>query len=177
MIILMGKPGAGKGTQADLLTQGEVYASVNPGGLLRAAAKDDPSIAATMNAGKLVEPEIIYRLIEASFNRYGKQRIILDNFPRNQEQARWLKAHLDKNPPEKIELIILDISDDEVFRRLAKRGRPDDNESAIRTRLGLFNNEVQKAISLLSDVLTPVKVDALGSVEEVHDRLIKALQS
>ena len=177
MIILAGKPGAGKGTQAALLTKQDDYVSVSPGELLREAAKGDPELAATMNAGHLVDPQLIFGLIEDILQRYGKQRVIFDGFPRDEAQATWLKAHLEKNPPEKIDLIILDISDDEVFRRLAKRGRADDTEAAIRQRLDVYEQDVQRAISLLGDVLTPVTIDARGTVEEVHARLVKALQS
>lgn len=175
MIILFGKPGAGKGTQADLLVREENFVLVGAGELLREAARTDQDVAAAINAGKLVGGDVLFPLIAERLQRYGHKRIILDGFPRDKDQAGWLKAQLDENPPEKIDLIILEISDDEVRDRLARRGRVDDTAEAIAMRLKIYAEDVLQAVALLGESAEVHYVDGAGTVLEVHERVLQVL--
>ncbi len=176
MIILLGKPGAGKGTQAELLERENGYVAVSTGEVLRDAAKFDSRLAEVLNSGQLADSQLIFQLLEQKFQQVGKNRIILDNFPRNQEQASWLIKHLEKKPPEKIDLVILNISDEEVSKRLNKRGRADDNPEGISKRLQIFHNDVRRAVALLKGVVQQKEVNGEGTVNEVHQRILKALE-
>ena len=175
MIILFGKPGAGKGTQADLLVREEHYVLVGAGELLRAEAQHNAALAEAINAGKLVGGEYLFPLIGKQLEHYGHKRVILDGFPRDKAQAEWLKTQLEENPPETIDLIILEISDDEVRRRLAKRGRADDTPEAISARLKIYENDVTQAIGLLGEAANVHYIDGNGSVEDVHERVLQAI--
>ncbi len=175
MIIMFGKPGAGKGTQANLLVQEEQYVLVGAGEILRSEAQHNSSLAEAMNAGKLVGGDLLFPLIGKKLEEYGHKRIILDGFPRDRSQADWLKSQLEKNPPERIDLVILEISDDEVYARLAKRGRTDDTAEAIKARLEIYQHDVRQAIDLLGESANVHYLDGVGSVEEVHDRVLHAV--
>jgi adenylate kinase len=175
MIILFGKPGAGKGTQADLLVKEEGFVLVGAGELLRAEARHNPALAEAMNAGKLVGGEILCPLIQKQLESFGHTRIILDGFPRDRAQAQWLKRQLEQNPPERIDLVILEISDDEVLDRLARRGRADDTAEAIQTRIDIYTHEVTKAIELLGEAANVHYIDGTGPVDEVHGLVIQVL--
>lgn len=175
MIILFGKPGAGKGTQAERLVQEEHYVLVGAGELLRAEAQHNQALAAAMNAGQLVGKDYLFPLITKQLERYGHKRIILDGFPRDRAQAQWLKSQLEINPPERIDLIILEISDDEVRDRLAKRGRADDTPEAIAARLKIYEHDVTQAIELLGEAADVHYIDGGGSVDEVYERVLHAI--
>lgn len=175
MIILFGKPGAGKGTQAELLVREEGFILVGAGELLRQAARHDQELASMINAGDLVGDDILLPLISERLRRYSHQRIILDGFPRNQLQADWLKQQLEKNPPERVDLIILEISDSEVYKRLARRGRTDDTISVIEARLKIYREDVLEAINLLGGAAQVHYIDGIGMVDDVHKRVIAVI--
>lgn len=175
MIILFGKPGAGKGTQADLLVKEEHFVLVGAGELLRTEAEHNQALADVINAGKLVGGDFLFPLIQEQLDLHGHKRVILDGFPRDRAQAGWLKGQLEQNPPERIDLVILEISDDEVHDRLAKRGRADDNAETIRTRLEIYKKEVTQAIELLGEAAHVHYIDGSGSVDQVHSRVLRAL--
>lgn len=175
MIILFGKPGAGKGTQADLLVKEEDYVWISAGELLRNKARQDARLLAILNAGELVGGDQLFPLISGQLKRYGHKRIILDGFPRDRSQAEWLKSQLEENPPEKIDLIILEISDNEVRDRLARRGRTDDMPDAISERIKIYKKDVMQAIQFLGETADVHYIDGQGSVAQVHQRVLTAI--
>lgn len=175
MIVLFGKPGAGKGTQAKLLVDEKQFVLAGAGELLRQAAQTDKELAVMLRAGKLVGGDVLFPLISTYLERIGHKRIILDGFPRNREQANWLKQQLEKNPPERIDLIILDISDEEVYSRLSRRGRVDDTPTAIQARLKIYQDDVSQAIDLLGESAQVHYVDGAGSIRDVYARVLRVL--
>jgi adenylate kinase len=175
MIILFGKPGAGKGSQAKRLVKHGGYVLLGAGELLRQAAKEKPELLEQINAGKLVDSNLVFEMLELELERNRHEKIILDGFPRDKQQAAWLIKHLYRNPPEKIDIIVLDIPDSEVYRRLALRARQDDNPAAIAARLKIYEDSVVRAIDLLGEAAKTTIVDGVGTKDAVYHRLIKAI--
>ena len=101
-------------------------------------------------------------------------RLILDGYPRQIEQAQWL---IDEQRP--IELCIwLDVSEEVIRQRLAERGRHDDTAEAIHRRLEIFNQETAKVLDLFKQhQIKIIKVDGSGSIEEVHQRVLQEVQN
>lgn len=175
MIILFGKPGAGKGSQAKRLVERGGYVLLGAGELLRRQAKRDPKLLQQINAGELVDSRLVFSMLEAELKKNRHEKIILDGFPRDKQQAAWLVNHLYKNPPEKINIIVLDIPDSEVYRRLALRAREDDNPGAIAARLAIYEERVSRAIDLLGKAAKTTVIDGVGTKEMVYERILSAI--
>lgn len=175
MIILLGKPGAGKGTQAELLVKQDKFVWISPGELLRNRAKQDPDLKAIQDSGQLVDSRITNQLIKESILAHANKRVILDGFPRNREQANWLKKFLAEHPTSNVEVIVLEISDDEVKRRLAGRGRADDDPGAIQRRLSIYDDEASYIYELIHGIAKVYTIDGSGSIDAVHERIRVAI--
>jgi len=121
-IILIGPPGAGKGTQAKFICEAGGIPQISTGDMLRAAvAKGDDfgkSLEATMKSGQLVDDETILAILEKRINKPDcKNGFLLDGFPRTIKQAEALELLVDQID----HIIVLEISDDEIVRRLSGR--------------------------------------------------------
>jgi len=119
-IVLLGPPGAGKGTQAVLLAQHLGVPHIATGDLLRAAVREQTELGrqaqAYLDRGELVPDGLVVALIREQLEKVGKEGVVLDGFPRNLKQAEALDSILD------VELaILIDIPREEVVRRLSAR--------------------------------------------------------
>ncbi|MEO0535059.1 MAG: adenylate kinase [Cyanobacteria bacterium P01_A01_bin.123] len=178
-LIFLGPPGAGKGTQAMVLSQACHVPHISTGDILRVAVAEQTNLgkkaAFYMNAGELVPDELILDLIR---DRLGKSDAdsgwILDGFPRNVPQATFLDTLLEdiQQPCEFV--VNLDVPDEVLVARLLSRGRADDNESVIRNRLEVYRNQTEPLIDFYRDRQQLVSVDGNQPVESVTDEL-KAL--
>ena len=130
IIILMGVPGSGKGTQARKLVKKYDYGHISTGDLLRVLESDsqadpaDKQKLADMKAGKLVSDELIYKLAFAEMDKYfdEEQGVILDGAIRNREQAKKYQAYFaSKNLSDEVLVIEIAMSDEMSFKRLTKR--------------------------------------------------------
>ncbi len=184
-IILLGPPGSGKGTQAALLKERLSVPHISTGDLLRAAVKAGTPLGlkakAAMDAGELVSDELVLGLIE---ERLGQADIgggyILDGFPRNLVQAEALDTLLDRlgQPVEKA--LELTVDEEQIVRRLAKRaaeeGRSDDTEEVVRNRLSVYHQQTAPVTGYYADRNLLIRVDGMGSIEEINQRLVDALR-
>lgn len=173
MIILLGKPGSGKGTQADLLVKQDRFVAISAGALLRKAATHDPAIAAMQKAGQLADVSLMGGLMARAIESVQGKRIILDGFPRTREQASWLKDYLATHPKSSVTVFLLEIPDNEVFARLAERGRVDDTPETIAHRLELYHREAEQITELIQGFGEVHRIDGHGSIEDVHARIAK----
>lgn len=130
IIILIGGPGSGKGTQAKKIADKFNYGHISTGDLLRALAKDehanpaDKQKLADMKAGKLVADDLIYKLAFAKMNIFldNGQGVVLDGAIRNLKQAQTYQQYfIDKNLGTEVVAMEIVLSDEESFNRLAKR--------------------------------------------------------
>ena len=124
-IIFLGPPGAGKGTQSQLLKERDNFVQISTGDLLREAVKNQTPLGIKakqfMDEGKLVPDDLIIALISEKLEEFKDKNIIFDGFPRTVPQAEALKELLNKNNRKVDAVILFEIEDEEVIKRLSGR--------------------------------------------------------
>ena len=157
-ILFLGAPGAGKGTQAELLSQTNSYLHLSTGELLRKEIEINTPLGRQVKdiiiRGELVSDELVLKIVRQNLDKDNKGWI-LDGYPRNLSQVNSLNEVLiEINQPLEV-VFYLDIPEEVLIKRLLMRGRKDDNEDAIKTRLKIYKEttepliEYYKSISLL----------------------------
>lgn len=183
-LLLLGPPGAGKGTQALRLVERLGIPQISTGEMLRAAVAAGTEVGrraeAIMERGDLVPDEIVIGVAEERLAQDDAQRgFVLDGFPRTRGQAKALDALLERLGTPLERCVALWVEEDEIVKRLLKRaqieGRSDDNESAIRHRIGVYFKQTEPLIAHYEAHGVLRKVDGLGGVEEVAKRIDEAL--
>ncbi len=183
-LLFLGPPGAGKGTQAQQLAQGQSLLHLSTGDLLRAeVAAQSPlgqEAAAVMARGELVSDALVLAIVRsrleqqaASLSRgeAGPAGWLLDGFPRNLAQAEALEALLNELD-QPIELVVLmELDDDLLMQRLLGRGRDDDNAEVIRHRLEVYREQTAPLIAYYRERGLLAAVDAQGSIEAIAARI------
>tara|TARA_B100000700_G_C14894782_1_gene784469 strand:+ start:532 stop:1080 length:549 start_codon:yes stop_codon:yes gene_type:complete len=173
-LIFLGPPGAGKGTQASLLCQKKDLLHLSTGDLLRAEVSSETDLGKEaqliMNRGELVSDEIVLSIVEKKLISQA-QGWLLDGFPRNLPQAESLEILLNKiNQPIQA-VILIEINDEVLVKRLLARGREDDNEDVIRNRLDVYRRKTAPLINHYSSkgILQAIKGDA--DVKDVSNQI------
>lgn len=175
MIIFFGPAGAGKSVQGQLLAKEKNWNWISSGQLLREST--DPEIVEIMSSGKLVPLEKFGELFrDAVKNSKDYSHVILDGFPRKVEQAEWLGANRNELGRDINLAIVMDIPKEELIKRMMLRGRADDTPEAINERLTIYHSEIDPILAYLTDHKVPVvHIDGVGSVDEVHERVMSAV--
>jgi adenylate kinase len=178
-VVLLGAPGAGKGTQAERLASAFGLAHVATGEVFRANVDDATPLGRIANdyleSGELVPDEVV---IDMVMDRLAQpdcaHGFVLDGFPRNIAQARALDRRLGElgNPLDAA--VGLEVSDEELYRRLAARARPEDTEDTIRTRVHIFASTTRPLLDYYDEHGILLSVPAGGTVEEVTRRVLAA---
>ncbi|MFS0071034.1 adenylate kinase [Corynebacterium striatum] len=176
--VLLGPPGAGKGTQAAILSEKLGVPHISTGDLFRANIGQGTPLGVEaksyIDAGKLVPTDVTARMVEDRLNQDDAANgFLLDGFPRTVEQADILADLLEKKGQKLDGVINFEVSEDVVVERMLARGRADDNEEAIRTRLGVYRDETFPLIQHYGDDIINVKAE--GTVEEINERTLKAM--
>ena len=154
-LLFLGAPGAGKGTQAQLLSQTTSYLHLSTGELLRKEIKMNSSLGLEIkdiiNRGELVSDELVLKIVKQNLDKDNKGWI-LDGFPRNLSQANSLNEVLiELNQPLEV-VFYLDIPEEVLIKRLLLRGRKDDTEETIRTRVGIYKKTTKPLIQYFKDL-------------------------
>lgn len=175
MVIIFGPAGAGKSLQGQLLAARHGWRWLSSGQLLRDSR--DTEVLAQMHSGGLVDNETVNRLTLQAFQQAEAiDKIVLDGFPRQLEQAKWLIQSQSEHAHAVQVVVVLDIPDEEVQKRLTLRGRPDDTRDAIAERLAIYHKQIDELLSYFSSEGVPIeRIDAVGTVGQVHDRIEAAL--
>ena len=177
--VLLGPPGAGKGTQAKLLSEKLNIPHISTGDLFRANIGEGTDLGKEakqyMDAGKLVPTDVTARMVEDRLRQDDAQDgFLLDGFPRTVEQAEILDKLLKDMNTELEGVLNFKVSDDVVVERMLARGRDDDNEETIRTRMEVYRTETQPLVEHYGDQIIPI--DAEGDVDEINERALRAMQ-
>ena len=154
-LLFLGAPGAGKGTQAKLLGQTYSYLHLSTGELLRKEIEMNSilgnQVKDIINRGELVSDELVLKIVKQNLNQDNKGWI-LDGYPRNLSQADSLnKVLIEINQP--LDLVFyLDIPEEVLIKRLLLRGRKDDTEDTIRTRVNIYKKTTEPLIQYFKDL-------------------------
>jgi adenylate kinase len=179
-LVLVGPPGAGKGTQAEQMAKRLDVPHISTGDLFRANLRDETELGREakryMDAGDLVPDEVTVGMVR---DRLGDADtgggFILDGFPRNVAQAGSLSEILSDKGLELDAVVQFDVDDEVVVQRLLGRGRSDDNEDTIRNRQRVYREETAPLLDHYRDRL--VTIDAVGEIDEITDRVFSALHN
>ena len=183
-LLLLGPPGAGKGTQAQLIVERLSVPQVSTGDMLRAAVAAGTEVGRVaggyMERGDLVPDDVVIGVAEERLAEDDAKRgFILDGFPRTRAQAEALDALLERlgTPLERCVSLVVD--EDELVGRLLKRaeieGRADDNEETIRNRMRVYRDQTEPLVDYYRGRGLLREVDGKGSVEEIATRIQEAL--
>jgi adenylate kinase len=184
VVLLMGPPGAGKGTQASRLAAERSLRKLSTGDMLRDHVARGTDLGrrarAVMDAGDLVPDDVIVGMVRATFEASPAMRFLLDGFPRTPGQAASLDALLAEHGASIKAAIALEVGDDELVRRLVGRaqeeGRSDDDEDVVRTRMEVYRRQTQPLLEYYGGHGTLRRVDGTGSMDDVTARLRGVLE-
>ena len=177
-IVLLGPPGAGKGTQAVKLAEKLGIPQISTGDLFRhnISTGTDLGIEAKkyLDAGDLVPAALTNALVDDRLNDADAAAgFILDGFPRSVEQAEALHDMLERRNLQLDAVVEFRVPEDELVERLKGRGRADDTEDVIRNRFKVYRDETAPLLDYYRGELRTV--DAVGSFDEVFARALHAL--
>lgn len=180
-LVFLGPPGSGKGTQAVRLAEKLGVAHLSTGDVLRDAVKKGTELGKRaekhMSAGELVPDDLIIGIIEEKVNSGELSHgFILDGFPRTIPQAESLDKMFEEHSMSLDLVILFDVSDDEIFRRLEGRakieGRADDNREVIANRLEVYRKQTQPIEDHYRKVAKLVEIKGEGTPETVFESLM-----
>ena len=177
-IVLLGPPGAGKGTQAMILSEKLGVPHISTGDLFRANIGQGTPLGVEakqyLDAGDLVPSELTNRMVEARLKESDAgSGFLLDGFPRTIDQAEALAEILGRLGAQLDAVLEFRVDEDVVVERMLARGRDDDKEDVIRNRLRVYREETQPLLEHYRSL--EVSVDAVGEVDEVNARAMAAL--
>jgi adenylate kinase len=178
-LVLVGPPGAGKGTQAVTLSGRLGVPHISTGDLFRAHVGEMTPLGKEakryLDSGELVPDSVTNEMVrERLAEPDAKAGFLLDGFPRNTKQAEVLGKILTESDTSLDAVIQLHVPEDVVVGRLMARGRADDSEDVIRRRQQIYMSETAPLLEYYADILTTV--DGVGDVDEVAARVLEALR-
>ena len=184
-LILFGPPGSGKGTQSEKLVEKYGLIHLSTGNLLREeiAAKTPLGLEAKgfMDKGQLVPDEVVIGMIDSSLEHHKEAKgFLFDGFPRTVAQANALDKLLELKKTNIATVLALDVNEEELIKRLLNRGktsgRSDDvDESVIRKRLTVYNNETSPVAEHYKRAKKFQLVKGVGTVDEIFSALSEAI--
>lgn len=177
-VVLLGPPGAGKGTQAVLLSEKLGVPHISTGDLFRANIGQQTPLGLEakkyLDAGDLVPSDVTNRMVQARVAEPDAANgFVLDGYPRTVDQADALAKILGDMDTKLDAVLSFDVAEDTVVERMLARGRADDNEEVIRNRLRVYRTETAPLLDYYNGLV--VTVNGIGEVEEVNERALSAL--
>jgi adenylate kinase len=183
VVLLMGPPGSGKGTQATRVAVARDLTKLSTGDMLRAHVGAGTELGQRakkiMDSGQLVPDDVIIGMVRSELEAAAAVRFLLDGFPRTSAQAAALDALLAELGTSVTAAVNLEVEDDELVRRMLQRaeqeGRSDDNETTIRTRMAVYHEQTRPLIDYYRGQGKLRRVDGLGSVDDITARVHEVL--
>lgn len=186
-IILFGPPGAGKGTQSERIVEKFDLIHISTGDVFRYNIKNETELGklakSYMDQGKLVPDEVTIKMLKAEVEKTPDAKgFIFDGFPRTENQAIALDQFL-KGMDEQVDVLLsLEVDEEELRERLKNRaltsGRTDDADpEVIQNRIDVYKNETAPVKSHYEKKNKLMKVDGVGSIDTISDRLFSAIDS
>ncbi len=182
IIFLIGRPGCGKGTQLDFLIEKSSFSYIKTGQELRKKSEEEDflgnKIKETLLKGKLMPTPVVFLIwmpLLIDFHKKGVKGILFDGNPRKLYEAKMLEEVFDMFDWNEVKACHIKISEEESYKRLAKRGRSDDSQKEIEERLNWFKEEVEPVIQYFKDKGNLVEVDGEQSIDGVKEEIEKKL--
>ncbi|WP_297847391.1 adenylate kinase [Mycobacterium sp.] len=177
-VVLLGPPGAGKGTQAQKLSDKLGIPQISTGELFRSNIENGTKLGLEakryLDAGDLVPSELTNQLVDDRLSDPDAANgFILDGFPRSLQQAKALHEMLERRGTDIDAVLEFRVSQDELLQRLKSRGRADDTDDVILNRMKVYRDETAPLLDYYRDELKTV--DAIGTLDEVFARALQAL--
>ncbi|MRH92843.1 adenylate kinase [Nocardia sp. SYP-A9097] len=177
-VVLLGPPGAGKGTQAVLLSEKLGVPHISTGDLFRANISQQTALGLEaktfMDAGDLVPSTVTNRMVEARIAEPDATNgFVLDGYPRTVDQADALEKMLKESGHELDAVLCFVVAEDVVVERMLARGRGDDTEETIRNRMRVYREETEPLLDHYDGLV--VSVEGIGEIEGVNARALAAL--
>lgn len=177
-VVLLGPPGAGKGTQAQKLSEKLGIPQISTGELFRSNIENGTKLGLEakryLDAGDLVPSELTNQLVDDRLSEPDAANgFILDGFPRSLQQAKALHEMLERRGTDIDAVLEFRVSQDELLQRLKSRGRADDTDDVILNRMKVYRDETAPLLDYYRDELKTV--DAIGTLDEVFARALQAL--
>jgi adenylate kinase len=181
-LLMLGAPGAGKGTQAAMVCRAIGVPHVSTGEMLRSHVAEGTELGrqaqAIMEAGELVSDDIMIAMVR---DRLGREDaacgFLLDGFPRTRPQAEALDGVLADRPLEVV--VNLEVDEEEVVQRILRRGvqegRADDTEETVRNRLRVYRELTAPLITFYEEKGLLRSVDGVGGIEDIFARVARTL--
>lgn len=177
-VVLLGPPGAGKGTQAQKLSEKLGIPQISTGELFRSNIENGTKLGLEakryLDAGDLVPSELTNQLVDDRLSDPDAANgFILDGFPRSLQQAKALHEMLERRGTDIDAVLEFRVSQNELLQRLKSRGRADDTDDVILNRMKVYRDETAPLLDYYRDELKTV--DAIGTMDEVFARALQAL--
>jgi adenylate kinase len=177
-LVLLGPPGAGKGTQAQKIAEKLGIPQISTGELFRSNIGNGTKLGLEakryLDAGDLVPSDLTNQLVDDRLDNPDTAKgFILDGYPRSLEQAKALHEMLGRRGTDIDAVIEFRVSQDELLQRLKERGRADDTDDVILNRMKVYRDETAPLLEYYHAELRTV--DAVGTVDEVFARALQAL--
>ncbi len=180
-VVFLGPPGAGKGTQAQIIAEKYGVPHISTGDILRAAVKEGTELGklakSYMDKGELVPDDIIIGIIKERLSQSDvkEKGFILDGFPRTLAQAEALDRMLEELSMPLDRVIYLNVDDEEIVKRLLSRGRADDTEEVIRNRLKVYREQTAPLIDYYAEKCLLAEVYGVGDIDEITRKIEEIL--
>ena len=176
-IVIFGAPGSGKGTQSEKMIEKYGLGHISTGDVLRDQIKRGTELGKTakgyIDNGQLIPDDLMVSILADVYDSFGKEHkgVIFDGFPRTIPQAQALKDMLAKRGHKVAAMIELDVPEDELMKRLIKRGqesgRSDDNEETIKKRLTVYHNQTSPLIECYEKEGIHHHINGLGELDRI----------
>lgn len=186
-LVLFGKPGAGKGTQAEFLKEKYQLVHISTGDVFRYNIKNETALGTLaksyMDRGELVPDEVTINMLQEEVDKnVDAKGFIFDGFPRTTAQAEALDSFLESKEMKIDATIALEADDEELIQRLLERGKvsgrtDDQDEEKIRNRFEEYNQKTSPLIDFYTEQGKFISVNGIGSIEEITQRLSNVIDS
>src|SRR5699024_2720217 len=181
-VIIFGPPGAGKGTQAQLISEKYNIPHLSTGEIFRSAIKNKTplgkEVKSILDSGELVPDNKVVGLVEEELQKSKYEGgYILDGFPRTLPQARAFDDILKKNDESLKALLLLKVPEEELIERILSRGegRSDDTKEGVKKRLRVYEKETRPVLNYYRKQNAVEEVKGIGSVEDIFHRITQTL--
>ncbi|GGH60433.1 adenylate kinase [Rothia aerolata] len=184
-LLIIGPPGAGKGTQAVKIAENLSIPAISTGDIFRKNIKEETELGkeakSYIDSGNLVPDSVTNKMVRSRLSEDDAANgFLLDGYPRNTAQVHELDSILSDLSQEIDRVLLLVADNDELVQRLlnraAEQGRSDDNEEVIRHRLKVYEKETEPLLAIYRERGLVKEVNGLGEIDEVTQRILEALK-